>query len=248
MRRAGIALGDRPRAKKNELKPHRKKYWVIPPDQNGEFVAAMEDVLEVYHRPYDDRFPVVCMDETSKQLVAETRIPIPIAQGRSARFDYEYARNGVANIFMLTEPLRGWRWAKVTQRRTRTDWALAIQELLDVHYPQAEKVVLVMDNLNTHTMGSLYEAFEPTEARRLAERLEIHYTPKHGSWLNIAETELSVLAMQCLDRRIPTMQDLVHEVHAWEGDRNNATKGVDWQFTTDEARVKLRRLYPQVLS
>jgi hypothetical protein len=211
-------------------------------------VAAMEDVLEVYHRVYDERYPVVCMDETSKQLVAETRVPIPLAQGRPACFDYEYKRNGVANLFMFTEPLKGWRWAEVTDRRTRTDWALVIQELLDVRYPHAVKVVLVMDNLNTHTIGSLYEAFEPTEARRLAERLEIHYTPKHGSWLNIAETELSVLAMQCLDRRIPTMEDLEREVQAWEHDRNKTTKGVDWQFTTDDARVKLRRLYPQLLA
>ncbi len=211
-------------------------------------MAAMEDVLEVYHRVYDERFPVVCMDETSKQLVAETRVPIPLAPGRPARLDYEYTRNGVANLFMFTEPPTGWRWAEVTDRRTRTDWAVVFQELLDVRYPHAVKVVLVMDNLNTHTIGSLYEAFEPTEARRLAERLEIHYTPKHGSWLNIAETELSVLAMQCLDRRIPTKEDLEREVQAWEDDRNETTKGVDWQFTTDGARVKLRRLYPQLLS
>ena len=208
----------------------------------------MEDVLEVYHRVYDERFPVVCMDETSKQLVAETRVPVPLAPGRPARLDYEYTRNGVANIFLFAEPLQGWRWAKVTERRTRTDWAVGIQQLLDVRYPHAVKVVLVMDNLNTHTIGSLYEAFEPTEARRLAERLEIHYTPKHGSWLNMAETELSVLAMQCLDRRIPALEDLEREVHAWEDNRNKTTKGVDWQFTTEDARVKLRRLYPQLLT
>jgi len=206
----------------------------------------MEDVLEVYHRRPDERFPVVCMDETSKQLVAETRVPIPLASGRPARFDYEYERNGVANIFMFTAPLTGWRWAEVTERRTRTDWAGVIQELLDVRYPDAEKVVLVMDNLNTHTIGSLYEAFAPAEARRLAERLELHYTPKHGSWLNIAECELSVLAMQCLDRRIATQAKLEREVKAWENQRNKATKGVDWQFTTEDARVKLRRLYPQI--
>ncbi len=208
----------------------------------------MEDVLEVYHRVYNERFPVVCMDETSKQLVSETRVPIPLAPGRPACLDYEYQRNGVANIFLFTEPLQGWRWAQVTKRRTRSDWALGIQELLDVRYPHAGKVVLVRDNLNTHTLGSLYEAFEPTQARRLAERLEIHYTPKHGSWLNIAETELSVLAMQCLDRRIPAMKDLEREVQAWQDDRNQITKGVDWQFTTEDARVKLRRLYPQLLT
>ena len=206
----------------------------------------MEDVLEVYHRAYDESFPVICMDETSKQLVAETRVPVALAPGRTARFDYEYKRNGVANIFMFSEPLKGWRRVQVTDRRTRHDWALQIKELLDADYPGAQKVVLVMDNLNTHTLGSLYAAFEPAEARRLAQRLEIHYTPKHGSWLNIAETELSVLAMQCLDRRIPTKQDLEREVEAWEHDRNKATKGVDWQFTTDDARVKLRRLYPQI--
>ena len=208
----------------------------------------MEDVLEVYHRGYDEKFPVICMDETSKQLVAETRVPIPLAPGRPARLDYEYTRNGVANIFMFNEPLTGWRWAQVTDRRTRTDWADVIRELLDVRDPHAAKVVLVMDNLNTHTIGSLYEAFEPTEARRLAERLEIHYTPKHGSWLNIAETELSVLAMQCLDRRIPTQGDLEREVQAWQDDRNQATKGVDWHFSTNDARIKLRRLYPRLLS
>ncbi len=217
---------------------------MIPPDQNAEFVAAMEDVLEVYHRRYDARRPVVCMDETSKQLVAETRVPIPLAPGRPRCFDYEYTRNGTANLFLFTEPLKGWRRVKVTQRRTRTDWACAVKELLDVSYPEAERVVLVMDNLNTHTRGSLYEAFEPKEARRLAERLEIHYTPKHGSWLNVAETELSVLGRQCLDRRIPTIEDLESEVEAWEAERNKTTKGVDWQFTTDEARIKLRRLYP----
>ena len=207
----------------------------------------MEDVLEVYHRPYDERFPVVCMDETSKQLVSEKRVPIPMAKGRPAHCDYEYKRNGVANLFMFTEPLQGWRWAEVTDRRTRTDWALVIQELLDVHHPHAAKVVLVMDNLNTHTLGSLYEAFDPAEARRLAQRLEIHYTPKHGSWLNIAETELSVLAMQCLNRRISTKEDLTRQVQAWQDDRNRTTKGVDWQFTTQQARVKLRRLYPRLL-
>lgn len=206
----------------------------------------MEDVLKVYHRVYNKSRPVVCMDETSKQLVAESRVPIALAPGRKARFDYEYVRNGVANIFMFTEPLKGWRWVEVTDSRTRHDWALVIKELLDVHYHDAELVVLVMDNLNTHTIGALYEAFEPAEARRLAERLEIHYTPKHGSWLNIAETELSVLAMQCLDRRIPTKAKLEQEIKAWERDRNNATRGVDWQFTTADARVKLRRLYPTI--
>lgn len=218
---------------------------MIPPDASGEFVACMEDVLDVYQLPPDPSVPVVCMDETSKQLVAEISNPIPAAPGREARADYEYKRNGTANIFMFVEPLAGTRRALVTDQRTMVDWALAVREMLDVHYPDAALVRLVMDNLNTHTIGSLYEAFAPEEARRLAKRLEIHYTPKHGSWLNIAECELSVLSRQCLDRRIPTKHDLEREVRAWETDRNESTVGVVWQFTTEKARVKLRRLYPQ---
>lgn len=236
-------MGD---AQKNELKPHLKEYWVIPPNENGEFVASMEDVLDLYHEPYDPNTPVVCMDETNKQLVAETRAPILQVPGQPARFDYEYERNGVADIFMFTEPLTGWRTTKVTDTRTRIDWAHTIRDLLDVYFPNAPIVRLVMDNLNTHSVASLYEAFPPEEARRLARRLEIHFTPKHGSWLNIAEIELSVLSRQCLDRRIGTKTELEREVHAWEQARNTATKGVDWQFTTTDARVKLRRLYPKI--
>ena len=206
----------------------------------------MEDVLDQYHLPLDPDAPLVCMDETSKQLVAETRQPIPASPGHPRRYDYEYERNGVANLFMFTEPLTGWRWVKVTERRTRKDWAEAVKTLLDLRYPKARVVRLVMDNLNTHSIGSLYEAFEPEEARRLARRLEIHYTPKHGSWLNIAEIELSVLTTQCLDRRIESRANLEKEVRAWQDARNESTKGVDWQFTTDDARVKLRRLYPQI--
>ena len=204
----------------------------------------MEDVLELYQQPHDSNAPVVCMDEASKQLVGEVRTPIPGAAGRPARVDYEYERKGTANIFLFAEPLVGWRWTQVTEHRTRTDWAQVIKLLLDVHYPAARVVRLVMDNLNTHTIGSLYETFEPTEARRLAKRLEIHYTPKHGSWLNIAEIELQVLSRQCLDRRIDTRDQLARQVQAWTDYRNASITGVDWQFTADKARIKLKRLYP----
>jgi transposase len=219
---------------------------VIPPQANAEFVCAMEDVLEVYTRPYDPRRPQVCLDETSKQLVAETREPMPAAPGQPERVDYEYERKGTANLFMVFEPLAGQRWVKVTERRTAVDFAHVIQELVDEQYPQAEKIVLVMDNLNTHKPASLYEAFAPAEARRLIERLEIHHTPKHGSWLNMAETELSILATQCLDRRIPSPITLTQEVAAWERQRNTAKCRVDWRFTTEDARIKLKRLYPSI--
>jgi hypothetical protein len=204
----------------------------------------MEDVLEVYHRPYDEKRPLVCLDETSKQLVGELIQPIPAAPGRPERFDYEYARNGTANLFMISEPLLGWRAVKVTERRTATDFAEVVRWLVEEVHEEAEKVVLVMDNLNTHKLASLYEAFPPERARRIAERLEIHYTPKHGSWLNMAEIELAVLARQCLDRRIETKEELEREVAAWEEDRNERMVEVVWQFTTADARIKLRRLYP----
>jgi DDE superfamily endonuclease len=219
---------------------------VIPPDQNAEFVAAMEDVLEVYHRPYDPKRPVVCFDETSKQLIKETRVPIPAVPGRPATSDYEYERNGTANLFMMFEPLAGRRHVKVTERRTAVDYASAVRDLVDVHYPDAETVVLVQDNLNTHKPASLYEAFPPEEARRIIEKLEIHYTPKHGSWLDMAETELSVLSRQCLDRRIPDQLTLTTEVGTWEVNRNEAECTVNWQFTTADARIKLKRLYPVI--
>ena len=206
----------------------------------------MEDVLEVYTRPYDAQRPQVCVDETSKQLVAETRMPIPAAPGPPERVDYEYERQGTANLFMVFEPLAGRRQVKVTERRTAVDFAQLLRELIDEQYPQAEKVVLVMDNLNTHKPASLYEAFEPAEARRLLKRLEIHYTPKHGSWLNMAETEFSVLARQCLDRRIPDPTTLIQEVAAWQQQRNAAECRVDWRFTTEDARIKLKRLYPSI--
>jgi DDE superfamily endonuclease len=233
-------------AQKNDLKPWQHKQWVIPPRANAEFVCAMEDVLEVYTRPYDSRRPQVCVDETSKQLVAETRLPIPAAPGQPERVDYEYARQGTANLFMVFEPLAGQRRVKVTERRTAVDFAHLIREVVDEQYPQAEKIVLVMDNLNTHTPASLYEAFPPVEARRLLERLEIHHTPKHGSWLDMAEIELSVLARQCLDRRIPDATTLTQEIAAWERHRNDAECRVDWRFTTEDARIQLKRLYPSI--
>lgn len=233
-------------AEKNELKPHLKEQWVIPPEKNSDFVAAMEDVLEVYRRPYDPKFPVVCLDETSKQLVGETRRPILCMPGHPAREDYEYKRNGTANLFMLFEPLAGWRHVEVTDRRTKIDFAHIIKKLVDELDPDAEKIVLVMDNLNTHKIASLYEAFAPAEARRLADKLEIHYTPKHGSWLNMAETELSTLGKQCLNRRIPTKEKLTTEVEAWETERNESQATVDWQFKTENARIKLKQLYPSI--
>ncbi len=204
----------------------------------------MEEVLGVYHRPYDPRFPQVCMDETSKQLMGETRTPVPTAPGRPARLDYEYERHGVRNLFLFVEPLRGWRHVQVTERRTKQDWAHAIHDLVDVHYPDAERIVLVLDNLNTHVGSALYETFPPTEARRLLDRLELHDTPLHGSWLNMAEIELSILARQCLDRRIPDHDTLAREVAAWEATRNARQCVITWRFTTADARIKLHRLYP----
>ena len=206
----------------------------------------MEDTLEVYHRPYNEKFPMVCLDETNRQLIAETRKAIPAKPGQNKRVDYEYRRNGVVNLFMMFEPLKARRHVKVMEQRTRKDFAQCIRELVDIHYPDAEKIVLVLDNLNTHSEGSLYEAFEPAEARRLAEKLEIHYTPKHGSWLNVAEIELSVFTKQCLDRRIPDMARLEQEAKAWYRKRNANQKAVDWQFTTEKARIKLKKLYPQI--
>jgi len=204
----------------------------------------MEDILEVYQRPHDPERPMVCVDETSKQLIAETRVPIAPKPGRPARFDYEYERNGTANLFMMFAPLEGWRHVKVTDRHTAVDYAQVLKELSDTHFPSAKKIVLVQDNLNTHKPASLYEAFPPAEARRLVERFEWHYTPKHGSWLDMAESELGVLSVQCLDRRIPDQRMLKEEVEAWELDRNKKHAKADWRFTTDNARVKLKRLYP----
>jgi hypothetical protein len=206
----------------------------------------MEDVLEVYHRPHDPSRPQVCLDEASKQLVGEAVTPIPAGPGQPERFDYEYVRNGTANLFMLSEPLAGWRQVMVTDRRTAKDFAEVLRWLAEEVYPAVEKIVLVMDNLNTHKLASLYEAFPPDRARRLAERFEVHHTPKHGSWLNVAEIELSVLSRQCLDRRIGSVGELVDEVDAWQTERNDRMVGVNWRLTTADARIKLRRLYPAI--
>jgi hypothetical protein len=206
----------------------------------------MEDVLEVYHRPYDPQRPQVCIDEATKQLVGEVAQPLPAQPGQPARFDYEYVRNGTANLFMIFEPLAGWRHVEVTERRTAVDFAGVLRWLVEDVYAEADQVVLVTDNLNTHTPACLYEAFEPERARRIAEKLEWHYTPKHGSWLDMAEVELSVLARQCLDRRIDSAEELRREVRAWEGGRNERGVQVQWRFTTADARIKLRRLYPSV--
>jgi transposase len=207
----------------------------------------MEDVLDVYQRPYDPKRPQVGLDEASKQLLAEARAPLPAQPGQVERVDYEYVRQGTANLFITTEPLRGWRHVTVTDQRRRTDFAHVIKDLVDVQYPEAERIVLVMDNLNTHSPASLYAAFEPGEAKRLADKLEIHYTPKHGSWLNMAEIELSVLARQCLAERIPDKATLQEQVAAWEERRNRQSTRINWRFTTADARIKLKRLYPSIL-
>jgi len=223
-----------------------KKGWCLPGAPSADYVAAMEDVLDVYHRPYDPQRPVVCMDESNKQLIAEVREPLPPKPGVIAKQDSEYERRGTANIFLAVEPLAGQRTVQVTDRRTKVDWARFIQYLLVTMYPEAAVVVLVMDNLNTHMIGSLYEAFDPATARALAQRLEIHYTPKHGSWLNMAETELSVLCGQCLDRRMESKEIMLREVAAWKRDRDANESKIDWRFTTADARIKLKRLYPSI--
>jgi hypothetical protein len=217
---------------------------VIPPAANAEFVCAMEDVLELYHEPYDPLRPVVCFDECTKQLIGETRTPLPMRPGEPQRYDYEYERHGTCNLFMFFEPLKGWRHIDVTDQRTMIDYAHCMKDLVDDFFPDAEVVRVVQDNLNTHKLAALYEAFEPAEARRIAKRLEFHFTPKHGSWLNMAEIELNVVGSQCLDRRIAEKETLVTEIAAWECDRNQNACTVNWQFTTDNARIKLRKLYP----
>ena len=206
----------------------------------------MEDVLDVYTQPYDPHHPTICMDESSKQLVGETRQPLPAEPSKPVRYDYEYQRKGVCNLFLFCEPLVGWRHIEVTERRTQHDWAWAMKTLVDDYYPAADRIRVVLDNLNTHVPASLYATFPATEARRLLRRLEFHYTPKHGSWLNMAELEFSVLSRQCLSRRIGTQATLAREVAAWEASRNAAPKPVDWRFTTRDARIKLKRLYPEI--
>lgn len=209
-------------------------------------MAQMEQVLDVYKRPYNASNPVVCMDESPKQLIKETRRPIEMKSGREARFDYEYERCGVCNIFMACEPLMGERFVDITQRKTKKDWAVFAQELADVHYPEADKITLVMDNLNTHHASSFYETFPPEEAKRLWDRFEFVYTPKHGSWLNIAEIELNVIHSQCLNRRIDNIEEVRQQVKAWQDYRNNRKETVKWQFKTDDARIKLKKLYPSI--
>jgi len=219
---------------------------VIPPEADAEFVACMEDVLEVYERPYDPKCPVVNMDEQPVQLTKEVRRPLETQPGRPRRYDHEYERAGTACVFLFTEALAGWRQVNARPQRTAVDWAQEVAALLEGRYAQAEKVILICDQLNTHTVASLYKAFPPETARRLARRLEIHYTPKHGSWLNLAECELSVLTRHCLWNRTPSLGALLRKVTAWTQDRNARQRGVDWQFTTPDARIKLKRLYPQV--
>ncbi len=232
--------------KHNELKPWLREQWVIPPQANAVFVYHMEDILDLYHQPYDPRYPIICFDESSKQLISEKRLPLPPAPGQLARYDYEYAREGVRNLFMFAEPLRGWRHVKVTERRTKVDWALCMKELADELFPQAIRIRVVLDQLNTHTPAALYEVFQPPEAKRILDRLEFHYTPKHGSWLNMAEIEFSVLARQCLDQRIADEPTLCQQILAWETARNAIQTPINWRFTTADARIKLKRLYPSI--
>lgn len=217
------------------------------PAANAEFVAQMEDVLEVYKQPYDPLYPQVCFDECSKQLVSETRQPLPLEPGQPVRYDYEYEREGVANLFLFSEPLTGWRHVVVTERRTAIDYAQQMKYLVDEVYPSAIQIRLVQDQLNTHRPASLYKAFAPAEAKRILDKLEFHYTPTHGSWLNMAEIELSVLARQCLNQRLPDLAQLQREVTAWQKRRNRLARKIDWRFTTDDARIKLKRLYPSIL-
>lgn len=224
------------------------QYWVIPPEADSEFAACMEEVLETYAAPYDPAFPVVCMDEQPVQLLKETRIPIPATTRHPQRIDYEYERAGTASLFMFTEPLVGWRKVDPRLRRTKVDWAFEVAGLLRTRYARAEKVILISDNLNTHTKGAFYEAFAPEEARALVRRLEFRHTPKHGSWLNIAENELSSMTRQCLSgRRIPDIETLRRETAAWAVSSNERQRGVDWQFTIEDARRKLKSLYPKII-
>ena len=228
------------------LKPHLREQWCLPDGPPAEFAARMEDVLDVCHRPFDEARPVICIDEQPKQLVSETRVPLPPRPGTQARYDYEYKREGVANLFMVFQPLLGWRHVMPTARRTAKDFAEVLRWVAEDLYPDAKRLVLVTDNLNTHTTACLYEAFDPARARWIAERLEWHYTPKHGSWLNMAEIEFAALSKQCLDRRIGSMARLKREVAAWEEDRNEREVGVRWRFTTADARIRLRSLYPPI--
>jgi len=232
--------------KKNDIRPHLQERWVIPPEADAEFVACMEDVLDVHELPYDPKRPILNMDEQPVQLVKEIRQPLETEPGQPRRYDHEYERAGTANLFLFTEALGGWRQVRVRPQRTAVDWAQEVAALLEGRYAQVQKVILICDNLNTHTIASLYKAFPPEKARRLAQRLEIHYTPKHGSWLNIAEGELSVLTRQGLRTRTASREALLRKVTPWARDRNARQRGVNWQFRTKDARIKLKRLYPEV--
>ena len=230
----------------NELKPWIKKQWCIPTQADAEFVYHMEDVLEVYTRPYDPRRPQVCMDEINTQLLADTREPLPMEPGKPKREDYEYERQGVCNVFLACEPLTGQRYTMVAVQRTRQEWAHFIRQLADKHYPDTEKIVLVMDNLNTHTLAALYEVFPVAEARRLCQRFEVHYTPKHASWLNMAEIELSALDRQCLSQRLASLEIATRQVAAWTTRRNQQQVTINWRFTAEDASIKLKQLYPSI--
>jgi transposase len=235
----------RRRLAENQLKPWQKKMWCIP-KVDAQFVARMEDVLELYAEAPNEQRPVVCFDETPRQLIGESRVPVVAKPGKPARFDYEYVRNGTANVFMFVDAHRSWRHAKVTDRRTCHDFAECMRDLVDVHYPTAERIRVVLDNLSTHTSAALYESFDPSEARRILRRLEFHYTPKHASWLNMVEIEIGVMVSQCLDRRIPSKSVLVKEVKAWERSRNRDKSRIKWLFTIERAREKLGKAYPPV--
>lgn len=230
----------------NELKPWLRKEWCIPPQENAQFVYHMEEVLDLYQRPADPRYPLVCFDETPVQLVSETRQALPLKVGQPERWDYEYHREGTANLFMFFAPLQNWRHIQVTQHRTKLDWAKCVQDLVDRHFPGVERILLVEDQLNTHDPAALYEVFPPAEAKRLLDHVEFHFTPKHGSWLNMAEIEFSVLSRQCLNGYLPSLIRLTQEVNAWEMERNTHNATVDWRFTTADARIKLKKLYPTI--
>jgi hypothetical protein len=232
--------------KKNDIKPWIVKTWCVPPEADAEYVWRMEDVIQTYLLPYDPRYPVVCFDEACKQLFGEVRPAQRTRPRRPTRIDYEYERKGVCHQLMMCEPLRGWRHVKVTERRTRRDYAACVRELVDLHYPQAKQIRLVQDNLNTHDGASLYEAFPPAEARRILDKIDFHYTPKHGSWLNMAETEINIMNSQCLNRRLDNQPLLAAEVAAWEQKRNMAKARIHWTFTLAAARRKLRKLYPSI--
>ena len=230
----------------NELKPWLRKEWCIPPKQNAQFVYRMEDILDLYQHPADPRYPLVCFDETPVQLVSETRQALPMQRGQPERWDYEYHREGTANLFLYFAPLQNWRHVQVTSHRTKVEWALCMRDLVERHFPDAERILLVEDQLNTHDPAALYQVFPPAKAKRILDHLEFHFTPKHGSWLNMAEIELSVLSRQCLNGYLPSLPRLVEEVSAWETDRNTHNATVDWRFTTVDARIKLMKLYPTI--